>query len=53
MESKKEEWRVEGYREQYKAKCIKRLKEWSAPLEGWYFIRMYDVADPIGQVQQR
>ena len=36
---------VEEYSEQYKARCIKRLKEWGAPLEGWYCVRMYDVAD--------
>ena len=36
---------MEEYSEQYKARCIKRLKEWGAPLEGWYCDRMYDVAD--------
>ena len=36
---------MEEYSEQYKSKCIKRLKEWGAPLEGWFCIQMYDVAD--------
>lgn len=36
---------MEEYSEQYKARCIKRLKEWGAPLEGWYCVQMYDVAD--------
>lgn len=36
---------MEEYCESYKAKCIKRLKEWGAPLEGWYCIEMYDVAE--------
>jgi len=45
MVSKMEEPMVEEYSEQYKARCIKRLKEWGAPLEGWYCVRMYDVAD--------
>jgi hypothetical protein len=40
-----EETIMEEYSEQYKAKCIKRLKEWGAPMEGWYCIQMYDVAD--------
>ena len=36
---------MEEYSEQYKAKCIKRLKAWGAPLDGWYCTQMYDVAD--------
>lgn len=36
---------MEKYSEQYKARCIKRLKEWGASLEGWYCVRMYDMAD--------
>ena len=36
---------MERYSEQYKAKCIRRLKEWHAPLDGWYCDRMYDVAE--------
>lgn len=35
---------MEKYSEQYKARCIKRLNEWGAPLEGWYCVRMYDAA---------
>lgn len=36
---------MEEYSEQYKSRCIRRLKEWGAPLEGWYCVMMYDVAD--------
>lgn len=36
---------MEEYSEQYKAKCIRRLKELGAPIEGWYCLEMYDVAD--------
>lgn len=36
---------MEEYNEFYKAKCIRRLKEWDAPLSGWYCVQMYDVAE--------
>lgn len=32
----------------YIARCHKRLKEWGAPLDGWYCIEVYDVADDDG-----
>ncbi len=35
---------MEEYSEFYKAKCIRRLKEWDAPVDGWYCVHMYDIA---------
>ena len=29
----------------YIRRCHKRLKEWGAPLSGWYCSYVYDVAD--------
>lgn len=36
---------MEVYSESYKAKCIKKLKEWGAPLDGWECLTTYDVAE--------
>lgn len=36
---------MEQFSEAYKSRCIKRLKEWNAPLSGWECQYMYDVAD--------
>lgn len=36
---------MELYSEVYKSRCIKRLREWKAPLSGWVCVDMYDVAD--------
>lgn len=36
---------MEFYSESYKAKCIKKLKEWGAPLDGWECLTTYDVAE--------
>lgn len=36
---------MELYSEIFERRCIKRLKEWSAPLSGWECADMYDVAD--------
>lgn len=31
--------------EKYIARCHKRLKEWGAPLDGWYCLNCYDVCE--------
>ena len=36
---------MESVSEAYKARCIKRLNEWSAPLSDWRCIYTYDVMD--------
>ncbi|MDD2960367.1 MAG: hypothetical protein PHE06_07160 [Lachnospiraceae bacterium] len=36
---------MELYSESYKAKCIRKLKEWGAPLDGWERMITYDVAE--------
>lgn len=33
---------MEEFSESYKARCLKQLKEWHAPLSGWYCIQMID-----------
>lgn len=35
---------MEAFSEAYKSRCIRRLKEWGAPVEGWQCIQVYDVA---------
>ena len=35
----------EIYSEFYLAKCQKRLKEWRAPLDGWYCKKIIDVRE--------
>jgi hypothetical protein len=35
---------VELYSEAYKARCIRRLKEWGAPVSGWECVYTYDAA---------
>lgn len=39
---------MELYSEAYKSRCIKRLKEWNAPVAGWICIDMYDVVEDGG-----
>lgn len=34
----------------YIARCHKTLKEWGAPLSGWYCVHVYDMADDDGEV---
>lgn len=36
---------MEFYTEAYKNRCIKRLKEWNAPVSDWNCVDMYDVLD--------
>lgn len=36
---------MEQYSDSYKARCIRQLKSWGAPLEGWECLITYDVAD--------
>ncbi len=36
---------MEQYSETYKSRCIKRLKEWNAPVSGWVCVDMYDVVE--------
>jgi hypothetical protein len=33
---------MEEFSESYKSRCLKQLKEWNAPLSGWYCIHMID-----------
>ena len=33
------------YSEMYKSRCLKRLREWNAPLAGWEWVDTYDVAE--------
>jgi len=37
--------KLELYSEIYKNRCIKRLKDWNAPVVGWQCIDHYDVAE--------
>lgn len=37
-----EGYKLEVYSESYKSRCIKRLKEWNAPVSDWECINMYD-----------
>jgi hypothetical protein len=39
---------TEAYSEAYKARCIKRLEGWGAPITGWMCVDVYDVADDAG-----
>lgn len=34
---------MEIYSERYKKRCIKRLKEWGAPISDWVCIEVYDI----------
>ncbi len=36
---------TEHYSEAYKARCMKRLKEWGAPVSEWECLYMYDVVE--------
>ncbi|MDD4297288.1 MAG: hypothetical protein PHC69_10090 [Ruminiclostridium sp.] len=36
---------MESFSQSYKARCIKRLNGWNAPLSGWECIYMYDVVE--------
>lgn len=36
---------MELFSETYKSRCMKRLKEWNAPLADWECVDMYDVAE--------
>ena len=36
---------MEIYSEEYKSRCLKRLKEWNAPLQGWYCISVSDTLE--------
>jgi len=40
---------MEMYSETYKSRCIKRLKEWKAPISDWECVDMYDVVGDGGQ----
>jgi hypothetical protein len=36
---------MRGINQDYQSKCLNRLKEWGAPLEGWQCVKTYDVFD--------
>ena len=35
----------EGLDKRYLARCLRSLKEWGAPLEGWYFLEVIDMRE--------
>jgi hypothetical protein len=35
--------------EAYKSKCLKRLREWGVPIEGWYNTTMIDNFEQDGR----